>query len=210
MFELNETINWKPKSTGEGRFGNWLKNANDWNLSRSRFWGIPLPIWRTEDGKEDICIGSVKELKEEMQKSIKAGVMSEDIFAEFEVDNMSDDNYAKIDLHKNVVDKIVLVSSEGQPMHRESDLIDVWFDSGSMPYAQWHYPFENKALVDNKESYPANFIAEGVDQTRGWFYTLHAIGTMVFDSVAYKNVVSNGLVLDKNGQKMSKAFRKCC
>ncbi|WP_282030347.1 isoleucine--tRNA ligase [Winogradskyella eximia] len=204
MHELNTTINWKPKSTGEGRFGNWLANANDWNLSRSRFWGIPLPIWRTEDGKEQLCIGSVAELKEEMAKSVKAGVMSEDIFAEFEVGNMSEENYETIDLHKNVVDKIVLVSKSGQPMNRESDLIDVWFDSGSMPYAQWHYPFENKNLIDNKEAYPADFIAEGVDQTRGWFYTLHAIGTMVFDSVAYKNVVSNGLVLDKNGQKMSK------
>ncbi|CAM1345996.1 isoleucine--tRNA ligase [Tenacibaculum crassostreae] len=204
MFDLNETINWKPKSTGEGRFGNWLKNANDWNLSRSRFWGIPLPIWRTEDGTEQICIGSVEELKSEMIKAVEAGVMSEDIFADFEVGNMSEENYDKIDLHKNVVDKIVLVSASGKPMKRESDLIDVWFDSGSMPYAQWHYPFENKELIDAKESYPANFIAEGVDQTRGWFYTLHAIGTMVFDSVAYKNVVSNGLVLDKNGQKMSK------
>ncbi|WP_440879964.1 isoleucine--tRNA ligase [Tenacibaculum sp. C7A-26P2] len=204
MFSLNETINWKPKSTGDGRFGNWLKNANDWNLSRSRFWGIPLPIWRTEDGTEQICIGSVAELKEEIIKAVEAGVMSEDIFADFEVGNMSEENYEKIDLHKNVVDKIVLISSTGKTMRRESDLIDVWFDSGSMPYAQWHYPFENKHLIDNQESYPANFIAEGVDQTRGWFYTLHAIGTMVFDSVAYKNVVSNGLVLDKNGQKMSK------
>ncbi|MGJ8549009.1 isoleucine--tRNA ligase [Winogradskyella wichelsiae] len=204
MHELNTSINWKPKSTGEGRFGNWLANANDWNLSRSRFWGIPLPIWRTEDGKEQICIGSVAELKSEIAKSVEAGVMSEDIFAEFEVGNMSEANYETIDLHKNVVDKIVLVSPSGQPMNRESDLIDVWFDSGSMPYAQWHYPFENKNLIDNKEAFPADFIAEGVDQTRGWFYTLHAIGTMVFDSVAYKNVVSNGLVLDKNGQKMSK------
>ena len=204
MHELNTSINWKPKSTGEGRFGNWLANANDWNLSRSRFWGIPLPIWRTEDGKEQICIGSVAELKSEIVKSVEAGIMSEDIFADFEVDNMSEANYETIDLHKNVVDKIVLVSPSGQPMNRESDLIDVWFDSGSMPYAQWHYPFENKNLIDNKEAFPADFIAEGVDQTRGWFYTLHAIGTMVFDSVAYKNVVSNGLVLDKNGQKMSK------
>ena len=204
MHELNTTINWKPKSTGEGRFGNWLANANDWNLSRSRFWGIPLPIWRTEDGKEQICIGSIAELKSEIAKSIDAGVMSEDIFAEFEVGNMSEANYDTIDLHKNVVDKVVLVSASGQPMNRESDLIDVWFDSGSMPYAQWHYPFENKNLIDNNEAFPADFIAEGVDQTRGWFYTLHAIGTMVFDSVAYKNVVSNGLVLDKNGQKMSK------
>ena len=204
MHELNETINWKPESTGTGRFGNWLKNANDWNLSRSRFWGIPLPIWRTEDGKEEIIIGSVEELKSEMARAVEAGVMSKDIFADFEVGNMSEENYDKIDLHKNVVDKVVLVSASGQPMKRESDLIDVWFDSGSMPYAQWHYPFENKKLIDNNESYPADFIAEGVDQTRGWFYTLHAIGTMVFDSVAYKNVVSNGLVLDKNGQKMSK------
>ncbi|RBW54118.1 isoleucine--tRNA ligase [Tenacibaculum sp. E3R01] len=204
MFDLNETINWKPKSTGEGRFGNWLKNANDWNLSRSRFWGIPLPIWRTEDGTEQLCIGSLAELKEEIKKSVEAGVLSEDIFADFEVGNMSEENYDKIDLHKNVVDKIILVSASGKPMHRESDLIDVWFDSGSMPYAQWHYPFENKELIDNTESFPADFIAEGVDQTRGWFYTLHAIGAMVFDSVAYKNVVSNGLVLDKNGHKMSK------
>lgn len=204
MHELNKTINWKPKSTGEGRFGNWLANANDWNLSRSRFWGIPLPIWRTEDGKEEKCIGSVEELKAEMRKAVEAGVMSEDIFADFEVGNMNEDNYNKIDLHKNIVDEIILVSDSGQPMKRESDLIDVWFDSGSMPYAQWHYPFENQEFIDEKGAFPANFIAEGVDQTRGWFYTLHAIGTMVFDSVAYKNVVSNGLVLDKNGQKMSK------
>ncbi|MFY0602522.1 MAG: isoleucine--tRNA ligase [Flavobacteriaceae bacterium] len=204
MHELNSTINWKPKSTGEGRFGNWLANANDWNLSRSRYWGIPLPIWRTEDRKEEICIGSVAELKAEIQKSIEAGIMSEDIFADFEVGNMSDQNYATLDLHKNIVDQIILVSPSGEPMQRESDLIDVWFDSGSMPYAQWHYPFENMDLIDENKAFPADFIAEGVDQTRGWFYTLHAIGTMVFDSVAYKNVVSNGLVLDKNGQKMSK------
>ncbi|MBL4643171.1 MAG: isoleucine--tRNA ligase, partial [Flavobacteriaceae bacterium] len=204
MHELNKTINWKPESTGTGRFGNWLKNANDWNLSRSRFWGIPLPIWRTEDGKEEIMIGSVKELKDEMARAVQAGIMDEDIFTDFEVGNMSEENYDKIDLHKNVVDKVVLVSASGQPMKRENDLIDVWFDSGAMPYAQWHYPFENKELIDNKESYPADFIAEGVDQTRGWFYTMHAISTMVFDSVAYKNVVSNGLVLDKKGQKMSK------
>ncbi len=204
MHELNTTINWKPKSTGEGRFGNWLANANDWNLSRSRYWGIPLPIWRTEDKKEEICIGSVAELKAEMAKAIEVGVMDKDIFAEFEVGNMTDENYATVDLHKNIVDQVVLVSASGQPMRRESDLIDVWFDSGSMPYAQWHYPFENKELIDENKSFPADFIAEGVDQTRGWFYTLHAIGTMVFDSVAYKNVVSNGLVLDKNGQKMSK------
>ncbi len=204
MVELNDTINWKPKSTGTGRFGNWLANANDWNLSRSRYWGIPLPIWRTEDGKEDICIGSVEELKAEMAKAVDAGVLAKDIFEDFEVGNNSEENYAKIDLHKNIVDEIVLVSPTGQPMKRENDLIDVWFDSGSMPYAQWHYPFENKEKIDENKSFPADFIAEGVDQTRGWFYTLHAIGTMVFDSVAYKNVVSNGLVLDKNGQKMSK------
>ncbi|WP_339622973.1 isoleucine--tRNA ligase [uncultured Winogradskyella sp.] len=203
MHELNTTINWKPESTGTGRFGNWLANANDWNLSRSRFWGIPLPIWRTEDGKEQICIGSVAELKSEIQKSIEAGIITEDIFAEFEVGNMSEANYDTIDLHKNVVDKIVLVSASGKPMNRESDLIDVWFDSGSMPYAQWHYPFENKVEVDDTWR-KADFIAEGVDQTRGWFYTLHAIATMIYDDVAYKNVVSNGLVLDKNGQKMSK------
>lgn len=204
MFELNETINWKPKSTGTGRFGNWLANANDWNLSRSRYWGIPLPIWRTEDGQEEICIGSVAELKSEMQKAVSAGVLAKDIFEDFEVGNLSEENYAKIDLHKNIVDDIVLVSPSGKPMKREADLIDVWFDSGAMPYAQWHYPFENAELIDDKQAFPADFIAEGVDQTRGWFYTLHAIATMVFDSVAYKNVVSNGLVLDKNGQKMSK------
>ncbi|MEH6534860.1 MAG: isoleucine--tRNA ligase [Psychroserpens sp.] len=204
MHELNKTINWKPKSTGEGRFGNWLANANDWNLSRSRYWGIPLPIWRTEDGTEEICIGSVEELKNEMAKAVQAGVLSKDIYEDFEVGNNSEENYAKIDLHKNIVDAIVLVSPSGQPMQRESDLIDVWFDSGSMPYAQWHYPFENKELIDDNKSFPADFIAEGVDQTRGWFYTMHAISTMVFDSVAYKNVVSNGLVLDKKGQKMSK------
>ena len=204
MFDLNKTINWKPKSTGEGRFGNWLKNANDWNLSRSRYWGIPLPIWRTEDGTEEIMIGSVEELKAEMAKAVDAGLMKADIFADFEVGNMSEENYDKIDLHKNIVDAVILVSPSGQPMKRESDLIDVWFDSGSMPYAQWHYPFENKELIDEKKFFPADFIAEGVDQTRGWFYTLHAIGTMVFDSVAYKNVVSNGLVLDKEGKKMSK------
>jgi isoleucyl-tRNA synthetase len=204
MFDLNKTINWKPKSTGEGRFGNWLANANDWNLSRSRYWGIPLPIWRTEDGKEEICIGSVEELKTEMQKAVQAGVLEHAIFEDFVVGDYSLENYAKIDLHKNIVDAIILVSPSGQPMHRERDLIDVWFDSGSMPYAQWHYPFENKDLIDDQKAFPADFIAEGVDQTRGWFYTLHAIATMVFDSVAYKNVVSNGLVLDKNGQKMSK------
>ncbi|MFD2563350.1 isoleucine--tRNA ligase [Aquimarina rubra] len=203
MHELNLSINWKPKATGEGRFGNWLANANDWNLSRSRFWGIPLPIWRTDDGKEEMIIGSVEELKAEMQKAVEAEVLDADIFADFVVGDMSEENYDKIDLHKNVVDKITLVSPSGKPMKRESDLIDVWFDSGSMPYAQWHYPFENKEKVESGER-KADFIAEGVDQTRGWFYTLHAIGTMIFDDVAYKNVVSNGLVLDKNGQKMSK------
>jgi isoleucine--tRNA ligase len=204
MAALNDTINWKPKATGEGRFGNWLKNANDWNLSRSRYWGIPLPIWRTEDKQEELCIGSLKELKEEIAKAVKAGVMAADPFADFVVGDNSEANYAKVDLHKNIVDKIVLVSPSGKPMRRESDLIDVWFDSGSMPYAQWHYPFENKDYIEGHKSFPADFIAEGVDQTRGWFYTLHAIATTVFDSVAYKNVVSNGLVLDKNGQKMSK------
>ena len=204
MFQLNQEINWKPKATGEGRFGNWLSNANDWNLSRSRFWGIPLPIWRSEDGSEEIIIGSVAQLKEEIQKSIDAGFMAKDIFSDFIVGDMSEANYDTIDLHKNVVDQLVLVSPGGKPMKRESDLIDVWFDSGSMPYAQWHYPFENKEFIDKNKTFPADFIAEGVDQTRGWFYTLHAIATMVFDSVAYKNVVSNGLVLDKEGKKMSK------
>ncbi|MAM19384.1 MAG: isoleucine--tRNA ligase [Gramella sp.] len=203
MYELNKGINWKPKSTGEGRFGNWLANANDWNLSRSRYWGIPLPIWRTEDGKEVKVMGSVAQLQEEMKKSVEAGFMKENIFADFDPGNMSEENYEKVDLHKNVVDEITLVSDSGKPMKREADLIDVWFDSGSMPYSQWHYPFENKEKVENKWR-KADFIAEGVDQTRGWFYTLHAIATMIFDDVAYKNVVSNGLVLDKNGQKMSK------
>ncbi|SHL65668.1 isoleucine--tRNA ligase [Flavobacterium xanthum] len=204
MFDLNETINWKPKATGEGRFGNWLKNANDWNLSRSRFWGIPLPIWRTEEGTEEILIGSVEELYNEIEKSITAGLQKENPFKGFEIGNMAESNYDLVDLHKNVVDEIILVSPSGKPMTREADLIDVWFDSGSMPYAQWHYPFENKDKIDQNKDFPADFIAEGVDQTRGWFYTLHAIGTLVFDKVAYKNVVSNGLVLDKNGQKMSK------
>ena len=204
MFDLNETINWKPKATGEGRFGNWLKNANDWNLSRSRFWGIPLPIWRTEDGTEEMLIGSVEELYTEIEKAIATGFQKENPFKGFVVGNMSEENYDLVDLHKNVVDSIVLVSPSGKPMKRESDLIDVWFDSGAMPYAQWHYPFENKDKIDENKDFPADFIAEGVDQTRGWFYTLHAIGTLVFDKIAYKNVVSNGLVLDKNGQKMSK------
>ena len=204
MFDLNETINWKPKATGEGRFGNWLKNANDWNLSRSRFWGIPLPIWRTEDGTEELLVGSVEELFNEIEKSIAAGFQKENPFKGFEIGNMTETNYDLIDLHKNVVDAITLVSASGKPMQREADLIDVWFDSGAMPYAQWHYPFENKEKIDQNKDFPADFIAEGVDQTRGWFYTLHAIGTLVFDKIAYKNVVSNGLVLDKNGQKMSK------
>ena len=204
MVALNQQINWKPKSTGEGRFGNWLANANDWNLSRSRFWGIPLPIWRTEDGQETILIGSMEELIREIEKAIEAGLMKENPFAGFEVGNMSEGNYDLIDLHKNTVDKITLCSPSGKAMTREADLIDVWFDSGSMPYAQWHYPFENKEKIDQNKAFPADYIAEGVDQTRGWFYTLHAIGTLVFDSVAYKNVISNGLVLDKNGQKMSK------
>jgi isoleucyl-tRNA synthetase len=204
MTELNQTIGWKPESTGTGRFGNWLESCNDWNLSRSRFWGIPLPIWRTEDGSETLCIDSVESLIQHIQKSIAEGLMKTNPFEGFQVGNWSEENYQSIDLHKNVVDQIVLVSSKGQPMHRETDLIDVWFDSGAMPYAQWHYPFENKEKIDGHLAFPADFIAEGVDQTRGWFYTLHAIATLVFDSVAYKNVVSNGLVLDKFGQKMSK------
>ncbi len=204
MAELNKTINWKPESTGTGRFGKWLENLNDWNLSRSRYWGIPIPIWSTEDGDERICISSVAQLKEECEKAVTAGLMNENPLNSFEINNMSKENYSKIDLHKNYMDDITLVSASGKPMKRESDLIDVWFDSGSMPYAQWHYPFENKELIEDNKAYPADFIAEGVDQTRGWFYTLHAISTMVFDSVAYKNVISNGLVLDKNGVKMSK------
>ncbi len=204
MVALNNTINWKPKSTGIGRFGKWLENANDWNLSRSRYWGIPIPIWRTEDGLEQKCISSIEELKKECQLSVKAGLMSENPLAKFTPGDMSQDNYDRVDLHKHIVDSIVLVSASGKSMKRESDLMDVWFDSGSMPYAQWHYPFENKEKIENNTSYPADFIAEGVDQTRGWFYTLHAISSMVFEKVAYKNVVSNGLVLDKNGQKMSK------
>jgi isoleucyl-tRNA synthetase len=205
LVNLNKEINWKPKSTGEGRFANWLENVNDWNLSRARYWGIPLPIWRTEDLREEKIIGSVEELYNEIEKSVEAGFMTENPFKGFEIGNMSEENYSLVDLHKNIVDQVILVSDSGQAMKRESDLIDVWFDSGSMPYAQLHYPFENKELIDTKKAFPADFIAEGVDQTRGWFYTLHAIGTAVFDSVAYKNVMSNGLVLDKNGVKMSKS-----
>ena len=204
MVELNKSINWKPSSTGDGRFGNWLENANDWNLSRSRFWGIPIPIWRSEDKKDTICIGSVEELKKEIVFSIKAGNMKENPLENFVEGDFSEDNYTFFDLHKSHVDKVVLSSKEGKPLYRESDLIDVWFDSGSMPFAQWHYPFENRELIDENKAFPADFIAEGVDQTRGWFYTLHAIAAMTKKSVAYKNVVSNGLVLDKNGQKMSK------
>ena len=205
MIELNKTINWKPESTGTGRFGKWLENLNDWNLSRSRYWGTPLPIWRSDDG-EEICIGSVEELYNEIEKSVAAGLMTENPYKSlgFVPGEYTKENYDKIDLHRPYVDNIVLVSPTGKPMKREADLIDVWFDSGSMPYAQLHYPFENKELVDSRSYYPADFIAEGVDQTRGWFFTLHAIATMVFDSVAYKNVISNGLVLDKNGNKMSK------
>lgn len=204
MVGLNKTIQWKPAKTGEGRFGNWLANANDWNLSRSRFWGIPLPIWRTTEGDETRVIGSIQELKEAVDEAVAAGLMIKNPFEGFAGGDMSDSNYDKVDLHKDTVDDLVLLSETGKPMYRESDLIDVWFDSGAMPYAQWHYPFENKEKVDGGGAFPADYIAEGVDQTRGWFYTLHTIATLVFDSVAYKNVVSNGLVLDKNGQKMSK------
>jgi isoleucyl-tRNA synthetase len=204
MIALNKTINWKPASTGTGRFGNWLENLNDWNLSRSRYWGIPIPIWSTVENDERICISSVEQLKNECDKAVTVGLMQKNPLEAFVIGDMSEENYAKIDLHKNYVDEITLVSPSGKPMKRESDLIDVWFDSGSMPYAQWHYPFENRDLIEKHKAYPADFIAEGVDQTRGWFFTLHAISTMVFDSVAYKNVISNGLVLDKNGQKMSK------
>ena len=202
--DSNKSINWKPKSTGEGRFGKWLSNANDWNLSRSRFWGIPLPIWGTKDKKEIKVIGSMKELIKEIEVSLSKGIMKSNPFKKFKVDDMSDENYKMIDLHKHVLDKVVLTSKNNLPMHREKDLLDVWFDSGSMPYAQWHYPFENKEKIDNGIGFPADYIAEGVDQTRGWFYTLHIISNIVFNSVAYKNVISNGLVLDKDGQKMSK------
>lgn len=206
MIELNNTINWKPQSTGTGRFGKWLENLQDWNLSRSRYWGTPLPIWRTEDGSEEICIGSVEELYNEIEKAVKAGFMENNPYKEngFQPGEYNAPNYDKIDLHRPYVDDIILVSESGRPMKRETDLIDVWFDSGAMPYAQIHYPFENKDAFDSRSIYPADFIAEGVDQTRGWFFTLHALATMIFDSVSYKTVVSNGLVLDKNGNKMSK------
>ena len=204
LLDFNDKINWFPQSTGVGRFKNWLQNLNDWNLSRSRFWGTPLPIWKTEDGSELLCIGSVKELFLECVKSVNSGFMSKNPFDGFLTDDFSEENYKKIDLHKNVVDDIVLCSNSGKKMFKEPDVIDVWFDSGAMPYAQVHYPFENKELIDRKKSFPADFIAEGVDQTRGWFFTLHAISTMCFNGPAFKNVISNGLVLDKNGQKMSK------
>ena len=204
LIALNNKINWKPKSTGEGRFGNWLNNANDWNLSRSRFWGIPLPIWTSEDGSETKVIGSIEQLITEINHSVENGNMNSNPFDDFEIGDMSDENYDKIDLHKHTIDDIILTSGSKKKMYRESDLIDVWFDSGAMPYAQWHYPFENKNYIDDNKFFPADYIAEGVDQTRGWFYTLHVIGTLVFNSNSYKNVISNGLVLDKNGQKMSK------
>ncbi|MBE0647573.1 MAG: isoleucine--tRNA ligase [Bacteroidales bacterium] len=202
MMSLNNTINWKPESTGSGRFGNWLENVVDWNLSRSRFWGTPLPIWRTESGSHEICIGSVEELQHEIEKAVKAGVMKENPLSEFVPGEMSEENYHSFDLHRPFVDNIILVTESGEPMYRETDLIDVWFDSGAMPYAQYHYPFEPSKPLESY--FPADFIAEGVDQTRGWFYTLHAIGSLLFDSVSFKTCVSNGLVLDKSGNKMSK------
>ncbi len=202
MMDLNKTINWKPEATGTGRFGNWLENLVDWNLSRSRYWGIPIPVWTSEDRSEQICVGSAEQLKEEIEKAVAAGVMKQNPLKDFVPGDFSKENYETFDFHRPFADEIVLVSDKGTPLYREADLIDVWFDSGSMPYAQWHYPFENKELFE--QNFPADFIAEGVDQTRGWFFTLHAIAAVLFDSVAYKNVVSNGLVLDKEGNKMSK------
>ena len=206
LVELNQTINWQPKATGEGRFGNWLATANDWNLSRSRYWGIPIPVWTSEDKTEQICISSIEQLKTEVQKAMDAGIMKTNPLVEFVPGDMSKANYELVDLHKNYVDQLTLVSPSGKPMKREADLIDVWFDSGSVPYAQHHYPFENKEMIDDRKGFPSDFIAEGVDQTRGWFYTQHVIAALVFDSVAYKNVMSNGLVLDKFGKKMSKSL----
>ena len=206
MIAINNTINWKPETIGSGRFGNWLENIQDWNLSRSRFWGTPLNIWRTESGDEERCVGSIRELCTEIEHSIAKGFMHKNPFEGFDPDDLSQENYNKVDLHRPIVDNIVLVSKKGQPMYREKDLIDVWFDSGAMPFAQEHYPFENRERVETGESFPADFIAEGLDQTRGWFYTLHAIATITKGSKAFKNVLVNGLVLAKDGNKMSKSL----